>query len=445
MLTTDSPLPSFRPNSTTQMTVAKRSRPSSTAIRSIASAVAHDDFAGSVGTGGLGRAGGGGGIPFLLADIGEGIKEVELLQWFVQPGEHVRQFDKVCEVQSDKATVEITSRYDGVVLELAGRVGDMMQVGKPLLYIDSQQHQQQQAAASSNLPPSESTKAPTSGTASQELPQRQTLSNVVWEDADDDGASGDHERLKIPTIASHYRLESDRGAGDGPDSRKSEASQPFQASPAVRKLGKEHQLDLTVIHPSGPNGRLLKADVVTYLKEQGRWKGGDEAASVASSAPFPSPSAVSDAVRHDHGEDTIVQLKGYHRLMMQSMTAALQIPHMGFGDELVVTKLVQCRRELNDANPDPDHRLSMLTLLIKACSLALTEYPMVNAVVHDAEACQLRLSRHHNIGIAVDTPRGLVVPVIHSVQNKSLPEIQQGKNNRDLKSKVRALHSTTIF
>jgi 2-oxoisovalerate dehydrogenase E2 component (dihydrolipoyl transacylase) len=424
------------------MTVAKPSRPSSPAIRSFASAVAHDDFAGSVGTGGLGRAGGGGGIPFLLADIGEGIKEVELLQWFVQPGENVRQFDRVCEVQSDKATVEITSRYDGVVLELAGGVGDMMQVGKPLLYIDSQQHRQQQAAASSNLPPSSGGGG---AAVSQELPQRQTLSNVVWEDAADDGASGDHERLKIPTIASHYRLDSDRGAGDDSDARASVASQPFQASPAVRKLGKEHQLDLTVIHPSGPNGRLLKADVVTYLKEQGRWKGGDEAASLASSAPLTSPSAVSDAVPHDHGEDTIVQLKGYHRLMMQSMTAALQIPHMGFGDELVVTKLVQCRRELNDASSDPDHRLSMLTLLIKACSLALTEYPMVNSVVHDAEACQLRLSRHHNIGIAVDTPRGLVVPVIHSVQNKSLTEIQQGKDNTYLKSKVRHLHSTTIF
>lgn len=396
-----------------------------TAIRSFSSAMVRDDFSPSESvSGGRGERG----IPFLLADIGEGIKEVELLQWFVQPGERVRQFDKVCEVQSDKATVEITSRYDGVVLELAGHVGDMMQVGKPLLYIDSQQ----QGASFTNTP-SESMKSSSGGAVSQELPQRQTLSNVVWEDVADD-ASDDQERLNIPTIASHYRLVSDRAAGDDPNAHPSdEASKSFQASPAVRKLGKEYQLDLTIIHPSGPNGRLLKSDVVTYLKEQGRWRGGEEAAP-ASIAPLKAPSAVSDAVRHDHAEDTIVQLKGYHRLMMQSMTAALQIPHMGFGDELVVTKLVECRRELNDANPEPDHRLSMLTLLIKACSLALTEYPMVNAVVHDAEACQLRLSPHHNIGIAVDTPRGLVVPVIHSVQNKSLTEIQQG-TDRDHKSR----------
>jgi 2-oxoisovalerate dehydrogenase E2 component (dihydrolipoyl transacylase) len=398
----------------TKMTVAKASRPSSGAeSRSFSSAAARHDFSPFTGTGGRG-----GGIAFLLADIGEGIKEVELLQWFVQPGEHVRQFDKVCEVQSDKATVEITSRYDGVVLELAGSVGDMMQVGQPLLFIDNQH------AGNSTMSTSESMNLSSGDEASQEIQQHQTLSNVVWEDAVAD-TSSEQERLKIPTIASHYVLVSDR---NDPNAHPSDASQPFQASPAVRKLGKEYQLDLTVVHPSGPNGRLLKADVVTYLKEQGRWKGGGDDAVTASSTPVKVPSAVNAAVRQDHDEDTIVQLKGYHRLMMQSMTAALQIPHMGFGDELVVTKLVECRRELNDANPDPDQRLSMLTLLIKACSLALTEYPTVNAVVHDAEACQLRLSPHHNIGIAVDTPRGLVVPVIHSVQIKSLIEIQQGMN-----------------
>jgi 2-oxoisovalerate dehydrogenase E2 component (dihydrolipoyl transacylase) len=77
----------------------------------------------------------GGAQPFLLADIGEGIAEVELLQWFVNVGDEVKQFDKICEVQSDKATVEITSRYDGVVDSLNGEVGDMMIVGEPLMMI----------------------------------------------------------------------------------------------------------------------------------------------------------------------------------------------------------------------------------------------------------------------------------------------------------------------
>lgn len=75
--------------------------------------------------------------PFLLADIGEGIHEVELLKWYIQPGDVVQQFDNVCQVQSDKATVNISSRFDGVVTELSGHVGDMIKVGQPLLYLET--------------------------------------------------------------------------------------------------------------------------------------------------------------------------------------------------------------------------------------------------------------------------------------------------------------------
>jgi 2-oxoisovalerate dehydrogenase E2 component (dihydrolipoyl transacylase) len=400
----------------------------------------------------VGSAARGGGargtVPFLLADIGEGIKEVELLQWYVQPGDHVRQFDRICEVQSDKATVEITSRYDGVVSELSGEVGDMMQVGKPLMHIRTEAGAGGAGAqpAPSPQPPANRSSGASSAVASSAQQAERTLSAMLRADAAGDGAN-ELERLNIPTIASHYRLDSDEDAAVAnagrlnhqavsDDARRSS----FQASPAVRKLGKEYQLDLATIHPSGPHGRLLKSDVVTYLKEQGRWKGVEEPSAFHSpQLGSVAPSRPPDLLRaHDENvEDRIVQLKGYHRLMMQSMTAALQIPHMGFGDELVVTELVRCRRELNDSlqrqpasseDSEPAKlRLSMLTLLIKACSLALAEHPMVNAVVHDAEACQLRLPSNHNIGIAVDTHRGLVVPVIHSVQKKSLVEIQEGE------------------
>jgi 2-oxoisovalerate dehydrogenase E2 component (dihydrolipoyl transacylase) len=407
-----------------------------------------------------GGSGGGGGretIPFLLADIGEGIKEVELLQWYVQPGDHVRQFDRICEVQSDKATVEITSRYDGVVEELSGQVGDMMQVGRPLLHVRTESRNSGENGGRSHpetSPPQLSNPfiGGSSTVASSEQQRRErTLSAILREDAVWDGAS-DYERLNIPTIASHYLLDSDEDAVSADGGSKDLAALPsdvdirrssFQASPAVRRLGKEYRLDLSTIHPSGPHGRLLKSDVVTYLKEQGLWKGEEEPDTLQNDPQLGSraPSRPPDLRVHgENTEDRIVQLKGYHRLMMQSMTAALQIPHMGFGDELVVTELVRHRRELNDAlvlqhqasfeSGDPSAeplRLSMLTLLIKACSLSLSEHPMVNAVVHNADACQLRLSSNHNIGIAVDTPRGLVVPVIHSVQSKSPVEIQQGK------------------
>lgn len=130
--------------------------------------------------------------PFLLADIGEGIKEVELMQWFVQPGDAVQQFDRICEVQSDKATVEITSRFDGVVDKLAGDVGDMVQVGEPLLYLSGVDN---------------------AGGGDNTVTVDQQDEDVVGPDnrmlEDDEEHPEPDQLLHIPTIASHYNLQSD--------------------------------------------------------------------------------------------------------------------------------------------------------------------------------------------------------------------------------------------
>lgn len=362
--------------------------------------------------------------PFLLADIGEGIKEVEVLQWFVQPGDSLHQFDKVCEVQSDKATVEITSRYDGVVSELAGQVGDMVQVGQPLLFIDSPVMESPATASDARSSPANGT-TETPSTSPQSSNHRHDVS-PSWQDA---------ERLQIPSVASHYHLESDRDDDHDPSVGAPSPLEAgtFQASPAVRRLGKEYGMDLSTVHPSGPHGRLLKSDVVMYLKEQGRWRvdGNDDGSGVVAAHAASEPGPLDEST----GE-RIVQLRGYHRLMAQTMTASLQIPHMCFGDELYVTPLLECRRHINERG-NPEVPISLLAFLIKACSLALAEHPMVNATVHDAQACQLRVSPHHNIGIAVDTPRGLVVPVLHDVQNRTLVEVQCGIDSL----KVRARES----
>ena len=120
-------------------------------------------------------------IPFLLADIGEGIAEVELLQWYVNVGDTVAQFDRICEVQSDKATVEITSRYDGVITSLNGAVGDMVAVGSPLLHLRVKGKSNESTASSSS---SEADSV--------------TLNNVDEK----------QDRLQIPSLKSNYDIES---------------------------------------------------------------------------------------------------------------------------------------------------------------------------------------------------------------------------------------------
>ena len=358
-------------------------------------------------------------IPFVLADIGEGIAEVELLQWFVHEGDHVHQFDRICEVQSDKATVEITSRYDGRITRLQHEKGDMVKVGSPLLYLQSNGEDNHV----SNLH--------TNSTHAQHMDE-------------------EHERLRIPSIGSQYHLSTDSRdartddaggdcvvmpnvADEGYGGPRSTFPSKVLTTPAIRKIASEYSIDLRSIIGTGPKGRVLKGDVLTVLKERGLMstknekpaalKSDEGMTSSAYAAPSDSTtekaSAPTDAVITSMDQvvlplqqDTAMEIRGYNRLMVQSMTASLQIPHMVYADEINVTGL---RTQYKATLP-------FFPYCIKATSMALAKYPLLNASF-DAEANRIMLWADHNIGIAMDTPRGLIVPVIKQVQNKSLVEI----------------------
>lgn len=388
--------------------------------RNFSSAALSDDAASTV-------------IPFVLADIGEGIAEVELLQWFVQEGDEVQQFDRICEVQSDKATVEITSRYDGRITSLEHDKGDMVKVGSPLLFLDSDDESH---AASSRG-------GGGGGTSKKHLHTASTQAQPMEDD----------EKLRIPSIASQYHLSTDMSYDDEAERRitsaieasysGSEEEQPTAlggsrltgpastkvlTTPAIRKLATEYSLDLSTIMGTGPKGRVLKGDVLTVLRERGLMAPQQREPPKATNVPATAASA-SSSPRKDAGpngsvitsieqavlplqEDTAMEIRGYNRLMVQSMTASLQIPHMVYADEINVTGL----RTQYKSN------LPFLPYCIKAASMALSKYPLLNASF-DAEANRVMLWADHNIGIAMDTPRGLIVPVVKQVQNKSLAEI----------------------
>jgi 2-oxoisovalerate dehydrogenase E2 component (dihydrolipoyl transacylase) len=348
-------------------------------------------------------------IPFLLADIGEGIAEVELLQWFVQEGDPVRQFDRVCEVQSDKATVEITSRYDGRITSLEHGVGEMVKVGSPLLFLDSDD---------------EDHHATTTG-GSLHLHTASTQTEPLEYD----------EQLHIPTIASQYHLSTD-------EKNENEAPQKVLTSPAIRKLAKEYSLDLSTIVGAGPKGRVLKGDVLTVLKERGLITSSSDtntspmpSSASSKNAPSSSPNntPTTSITSMDQAvlplqQDTTMAIRGYNRLMVQSMTASLQIPHMVYADEINVNQLMTHKAHL-----------PFLPFCIKAASQAMAQYPLLNASYNnrnnnaeEEEANNqqkpqqvVTLWKDHNIGIAMDTPRGLIVPVVRQVQDKSLQDIAQ--------------------
>ena len=331
-------------------------------------------------------------IPFPLADIGEGIAEVELMQWFVTPGDTVSQFDPICQVQSDKATVEITSRFDGVILSLEGQTGDMIQVGQPLLWI-----QTNQPAVS----PSPTTTTAMDPNTNQ---QHQDVSPP-----DDVSAFQEQEPTEAPPTAP-------------PTQASIDGKTKVLATPAVRKIAMDNAIDLSTIVGSGPNGRILKADLL-HLSKQHSNTGEDTEMSIATSVD-------------DKPQDpSVVPIRGYNRLMVKTMTESLNIPHMGYGDDIDMTPLLEHKKQLEASSSlCSTSRLSVLAFSVKALSLALTQYPTVNSSINIDEMT-LTIHQDHNVGLAMDTPRGLAVPVVRNCQNLSIAEITEEINR--LKSQVR--------
>lgn len=317
-------------------------------------------------------------FPFLLADIGEGIREVELLEWFAKPGETVKQFDKIALVQSDKATVEITSRYDGSISELCGQVGDMIQVGEPLLYMAGSHVDGQGPNIHSTIEPMR-VKSPS------------------------------QSPIEIPKATTEPEL-AEAGTGKPVGNPGGVVSKTL-TSPAVRKLAMDNDIDLSTIKGTGPKGRILKQDLLGLVEV------------ITHEGNKVSQSSVSElAVGETH------VLKGMSRFMAKSMTEALGVPQMGIGDDIVLDNLLECKRKLQESNAHgAGTKISLLALLIKATSMSLHAHPIVNSRIKGTitKDFEVQLLPHHDLGLAMDTDRGLVVPVIQKVETLSIMQVQE--------------------
>ncbi|KAL4730071.1 hypothetical protein ACLX1H_002101 [Fusarium chlamydosporum] len=328
--------------------------------------------------------------PVVLADIGEGIVECEVIQWFVEPGARVEEFSPLCEVQSDKASVEITSRFSGVVKKLHYEAGEMAKVGKPFVDIDIEgeakaedveaiSDQQADKADVPPPPPSDSkpeqTQQPSSPQAPVETPVK--------------------EKGKCAGIA----------------------------TPAVRHLSKELKVDICDVDGTGRDGRVLKEDIYRYIKERDAKDGAQQI------TPAPAPQQPQDTSVQS---ETVMPLSSTQLQMFKTMTRSLTIPHFLYADEIDFSSLVELRQRLNrviaksPAVEGQPSKLSYLPFIIKAVSLALNQYPMLNARVDvdpkTNKPCLVHRSQH-NIGIAMDTAGGLVVPVIKNVASLNILSI----------------------
>ncbi|KAI0164789.1 2-oxoacid dehydrogenase acyltransferase [Xylariaceae sp. FL1272] len=335
--------------------------------------------------------------PVLLADIGEGIVECEIIQWFVEPEARVEEFSPLCEVQSDKASVEITSRFAGVVKKLHYEAGEMAKVGKPFVDIDILDAKQEDLDALTAPEPSKESVLEPMRTESLEQSTRPRIRD---------------QTAPATPVAPEVKKQ--------PQTRE-KGKFASTATPAVRHLSRELNVDITEICGTGKGGRVMKEDIYKFVETRDAPKQESQ-----STRPQSDPTSIAE-----NQTETLVPLTNTQHQMFKSMTRSLAIPHFLYADEVDFAQLYDLRRRLNKVLAQSGRqgdvsKLSYLPFIIKAVSLAIFKYPILNARVDvDPQTSKPTLvyRDQHNIGVAMDTPTGLLVPVIRNVGVKNVMTI----------------------
>ncbi|KAF6214251.1 hypothetical protein GE061_008991 [Apolygus lucorum] len=331
-------------------------------------------------------------VQFVLSDIGEGIKEVTVRDWFVKVGDKVKQFDDVCLVESDKAAVNITSRFDGVVTKIYHQEGDLALVGQPLVDIDAEG---QEETGTPDLAAVPEARKPTAA----EEQQKDETKSVESESIDS-------------------------------------AASKALATPAVRRIAKEFKIPLGDVRGSGKSGRVMKEDVLKYLESNSATP--REGISSSDSQQPAGHKHLSSEPQDWLDSDKTVPIAGIKKVMARTMTESNSIPSFGYSDELDVTKLVALRNDIKTQLQATGNNITYMPFFIKALSNALVRYPELNSHV-DSKCENMIIKAEHNIGLAVDTPSGLLVPNLKNVQRKSVLQISEELGKLVQKAKTRTL------
>lgn len=297
---------------------------------------------------------------FRLPDLGEGIAEGEIVKWLVKEGDKVEEHQPIVELETDKAVVQVPSPKSGAILQINGKPGEKIHVGEVLCTIGE------------------------AGEKTKAQPKKSTTVMGVLEEAVEE----EHEKVPLkmqPVIP------------------KKSADAVVAVLPAVRKLAQEMGVDISKLQGSGPGGRITEDDVR---------KGTAKVEAKSPTVTF-----------EKFGRVLRLPLKGIRKTiaenMAQSLKTAAHVTHMDYAD---VTKLAAFREKEKEEAEKKGVHLTFMPFIVKACVLALKAFPYLNSSLDD-EKQEIVIKQFYHIGIAVDTQAGLMVPVIHNANEKTILEI----------------------
>lgn len=319
--------------------------------------------------------------------LSDTMQEGTITRWLKKAGDEVKKGEVLAEVETDKANMEIESYESGVLEQILVQEGETAQVGQPIAFIGGGAGAQKVAQVAA--PRAEAQVVQSAFSASTVvLPRRNAL------------ARNEHDN------------EAALGAGDN--------GARIKVSPLARRIAEEHGIDLRQIQGTGPGGRIVRDDLQDYLEKQ----------YVATPAVQPvdqpqptlaAPAAQPSSLAVSNEDVEIIPLTTTQKTIVRRLTEAKQtIPHIYISNEVDMTETLALRHRFNAATGESGVKVSVNDLLIKACALALEKFPEVNSSYQDG---QFLRHKHINIGMAVDIPNGLVVPVIRDANIKGVRSI----------------------
>ncbi|MEB8172036.1 2-oxo acid dehydrogenase subunit E2 [Macrococcus caseolyticus] len=327
---------------------------------------------------------------FKLPALGEGIFEGEIVKWFVKSGDEVQEDDILLEVQSDKSVVEIPSPVTGKINTIVAEEGTVANLGEVIVTIDSDDAHAQNDASEAKEEPKEEAKE-----TKEEAPKAEAQAPAQDVEVDEN-------RRVI-------------------------------AMPSVRKLARDKGINIKAVQGTGKNGRILKDDVLAYAE------GGQTAASTpeAPAQEAPAQEAAPQPVATPEGDfpETREKIPAMRRAIAKAMVNSKHTaPHVTLMDEVEVQALWDHRKKFKEVAAEQGTKLTFLPYVVKALVSALKAYPALNTSLDDATE-EIVHKHYYNIGIAADTERGLLVPVVKNADRKSIFAISDEINELAVKAR----------
>ncbi|MGA2515186.1 MAG: dihydrolipoamide acetyltransferase family protein [Thermodesulfobacteriota bacterium] len=317
---------------------------------------------------------------FKFPDIGEGLTEGEIVRWLVKEGDEVKEGQPLVEVETDKALAEIPSPRTGTILKILAKEKEVVKVGQVIVVIG------EKGEALAAPPPRPS--------APPAKPKSVGVVGELEEAPEEAPAAAPAARMKAepvkPALVSEHAL----------------------ATPSVRALARELGVDINKVQGTGPEGRVVEKDVRQFA--EGKAKPAEEV------------KEIKKARKYDlYGSVERIPLRGVRRSIAKAMVKSkYTAPHVTAMDEADVTELWKIREKEKKVAEDKGIKLTILPFVIKAIIAGLTEHPYLNATL-DEESEEIILKKYFNIGLATDTPEGLMVPVVKNAKEKSIFELAQ--------------------